>query len=180
MIHERFLHIDGNRRRRPLGVDLLLSTRPKQWIKNGFVFAALVFASKLTHPLLVARSVAAFVLFSMISAAVYLINDVADRDADRRHRLERQARVWRLTARRGLLAKRDSPAPVGTVEGEDGADVGARGTQEAEPILLWPAHRVLVRQDGARLPRLQTYSPQYRPPAVAAPGVLELLLVGVA
>jgi 4-hydroxybenzoate polyprenyltransferase len=68
--------------------DLLLSARPRQWIKNGFVFAALIFASKLGQPLLVARAVAAFLLFSALSAAVYLINDVADRDADRQHPLK--------------------------------------------------------------------------------------------
>jgi 4-hydroxybenzoate polyprenyltransferase len=68
--------------------DLLISARPKQWIKNGFVFAALIFASKLGHPDLVAKAVGAFVLFSVLSAGTYLLNDVADRDADRMHPLK--------------------------------------------------------------------------------------------
>ncbi|MGH2448508.1 MAG: decaprenyl-phosphate phosphoribosyltransferase [Chloroflexota bacterium] len=71
--------------RAPLALDLLRSARPRQWIKNGFVFAALIFASKLGHADLVARSVAAFVLFSLLSGAIYLLNDVADREADRQH-----------------------------------------------------------------------------------------------
>lgn len=69
--------------------DLLVAARPKQWIKNGFVFAALVFASKLGHPDLVARTIAAFALFSLLSSASYLLNDTVDREADRQHPLKR-------------------------------------------------------------------------------------------
>ena len=68
--------------------DLLLSARPKQWIKNGFVFAALVFASKVTHVSLVAKTVTAFVLFSLLSGSIYVLNDVVDRKADRQHPLK--------------------------------------------------------------------------------------------
>lgn len=74
--------------RPPLAVDLVRSARPRQWIKNAFVFAALIFASRLGHPLLVARTVAAFIVFSTLSGAVYLLNDVADRTADRNHPLK--------------------------------------------------------------------------------------------
>jgi 4-hydroxybenzoate polyprenyltransferase len=69
--------------------DLFTSARPKQWIKNGFVFAALIFASKLGEPVLVLKAVAAFVLFSAISAGIYLLNDAGDVDADRLHPLKR-------------------------------------------------------------------------------------------
>jgi 4-hydroxybenzoate polyprenyltransferase len=71
-----------------LFLDLLATARPKQWIKNGFVFAALIFAGKLGHPDLVLRTAAAFVLFSMLSSTVYLLNDAADAEADRRHPLK--------------------------------------------------------------------------------------------
>lgn len=67
---------------------VLLSARPKQWIKNGFVFAALIFAAKTGHPLLVLRTVAAFLLFSLLSGAIYLLNDAADAGADRLHPLK--------------------------------------------------------------------------------------------
>ncbi len=89
MLHERLTQTDGSHSQsQNIIVDLLVSTRPKQWIKNGFVFAALVFASKLSHPDLVARTIVAFALFSILSATVYLVNDAADAPADRLHPLK--------------------------------------------------------------------------------------------
>lgn len=73
---------------RGLAVGLLVSMRPRQWIKNGFVFAALIFAGKLSSGMSIGRSVAAFVLFCLLSSAIYLTNDVADREADRQHPLK--------------------------------------------------------------------------------------------
>ncbi len=70
---------------RPLAVSLVLSLRPSQWTKNLFVFAALMFAQRLLDPTAVLQAVAAFLIFCALSGVVYLINDVADRDADRRH-----------------------------------------------------------------------------------------------
>jgi 4-hydroxybenzoate polyprenyltransferase len=69
-------------------LDLLATARPKQWIKNGFVFAALVFAGKLGHIDLVAKTVVGFILFSLLSSTVYLLNDAADAEADRMHPLK--------------------------------------------------------------------------------------------
>ena len=60
------------------------SLRPRQWVKNLFVFAGLVFAQKLFTPL-VLPALAAFVLFCALAGAIYLFNDVADRDKDRLH-----------------------------------------------------------------------------------------------
>ncbi len=54
-------------------------------MKNVFVFAALVFAGRLGDPTSVLRVGAAFCVFCVLSSAVYLINDVLDREADRRH-----------------------------------------------------------------------------------------------
>jgi 4-hydroxybenzoate polyprenyltransferase len=70
---------------RPLLFNLLISLRPGQWTKNLFVFAALVFAERLHDLDAVARAVAAFVVFCALSGAVYLVNDVFDREQDRRH-----------------------------------------------------------------------------------------------
>ena len=64
---------------------ILLSMRPKQWTKNLLVFAALIFSKNLLHVPDVARSVAAFVAFCLLSGAVYVINDLVDREQDRRH-----------------------------------------------------------------------------------------------
>jgi len=89
MLPEHVTEPEESRHRSPsFFTDLLVSTRPKQWIKNGFVFAALVFASKLSHVVLVARTVTAFLLFCLLSSAIYLLNDSVDREADRRHPLK--------------------------------------------------------------------------------------------
>ncbi len=61
------------------------SLRPRQWTKNGFVFAALVFDRKLTHGPSLERAIAGFLMFCLLSGAVYLLNDLIDRDADRQH-----------------------------------------------------------------------------------------------
>ena len=57
--------------------------------KNFFVFAALIFGHKLATPAVWA-ALAGFVIFCGLSGAIYLFNDVADRDKDRRHPLKRQ------------------------------------------------------------------------------------------
>jgi len=79
--------------------------RPRQWVKNLFVFAGLIFAQKLLTPL-TAVAVAAFVIFCALSGAVYLLNDVADRDQDRRHprKRERPIAAGRLSVPRALVA----------------------------------------------------------------------------
>jgi len=70
---------------RSLALNLLLSLRPAQWTKNLLVFAALIFAVKLFDPAAVARSFEAFAIFCALSGEVYLVNDIADRENDRRH-----------------------------------------------------------------------------------------------
>jgi len=65
--------------------NLLVSLRPAQWIKNLVVFAALLFGRQLFEPDAVTRSILAFLVFCALSGAVYLVNDVLDREADRRH-----------------------------------------------------------------------------------------------
>jgi len=59
--------------------------RPRQWAKNVFVFAGLVFAGKLFDHADLLRALAAFAAFSAAASAVYLINDAADRKADALH-----------------------------------------------------------------------------------------------
>lgn len=64
---------------------LLRTLRPRQWIKNIFVFAALVFDQKLTDWTLLGRTILAFILFCMISSTVYILNDLADLEKDKQH-----------------------------------------------------------------------------------------------
>lgn len=64
---------------------LLKTMRPKQWAKNGFIFAALIFDRQLFNLPAALRTLAGFVLFCMLSSAVYIINDLVDIEADRQH-----------------------------------------------------------------------------------------------
>ncbi len=68
---------------------IIRSMRLKQWTKNAFVLAAVVFDRQLDHPQAVLRSLAAFFLFCLLSSSVYLINDILDVEADRRHPTKR-------------------------------------------------------------------------------------------
>jgi 4-hydroxybenzoate polyprenyltransferase len=67
----------------------LQSLRPAQWAKNVFVLAPLVFGGLLLDPRTLLRAVLALVAFCCTSSAVYLINDIRDREEDRRHPLKR-------------------------------------------------------------------------------------------
>jgi len=73
---------------RSLVLSLLISLRPGQWTKNLVVFAGLLFGRRLFDRDAVIRAAAAFVIFCALSGVVYLVNDVADRDSDRRHPLK--------------------------------------------------------------------------------------------
>ncbi|MBI4636242.1 MAG: decaprenyl-phosphate phosphoribosyltransferase [Candidatus Rokubacteria bacterium] len=82
---------------------ILVSLRPRQWVKNLFVFAGLVFAQKLFTPL-AWTALAAFILFCALSGAIYLVNDVVDRERDRLHpeKRERPVASGRLGVGRAL------------------------------------------------------------------------------
>ena len=64
---------------------LLKTMRPRQWTKNAFIFAALVFDKQLFIVNSLLRTIGGFVLFCFISSAVYIFNDLADIEADREH-----------------------------------------------------------------------------------------------
>lgn len=65
--------------------DLLSTMRPRQWLKNGFVFIALFFDRQLDEPTSILYTIAAFVLLCLMSGAVYIMNDLADMENDRQH-----------------------------------------------------------------------------------------------
>jgi 4-hydroxybenzoate polyprenyltransferase len=64
---------------------LARSMRPRQWIKNVFIFAPLVFDEKLLRPEPLGRTVAGFLILCLLSGAVYLFNDLQDLERDRQH-----------------------------------------------------------------------------------------------
>ncbi|MHB0990092.1 MAG: decaprenyl-phosphate phosphoribosyltransferase [Burkholderiales bacterium] len=59
--------------------------RPHQWLKNGFVFTGLIFGHAWHDEYLVYRVVVAAIAFSLISSAIYVVNDMADCERDRLH-----------------------------------------------------------------------------------------------
>lgn len=69
---------------------LFKTMRPRQWTKNAFVLAALVFDRQLTNPESFARSITALLLFCLVSSVVYIFNDIADVEADRNHPQKRK------------------------------------------------------------------------------------------
>ncbi len=89
---------------------LLLGMRPHQWVKNAFVFAGIVFAERhlFTEAWALGRVMLAFLLFCLVSGAVYLMNDLADIEQDRLHPRKRNrplpsGRLSPALARAGVL-----------------------------------------------------------------------------
>jgi 4-hydroxybenzoate polyprenyltransferase len=68
---------------------LLEAMRPRQWSKNVFVLAGIVFAGRLFEVRAELRVLAVFAVFCAAASAVYLTNDVADRASDAHHPLKR-------------------------------------------------------------------------------------------
>ncbi len=64
---------------------LLKTMRPRQWPKNVFLFAALVFDKQLFLLDSFLRTLGGFALFCLVSSSVYIFNDLADIEADRQH-----------------------------------------------------------------------------------------------
>ena len=66
-------------------VEMLVSMRPRQWVKNLLVFAVPLAANQLSHRDVLVDTIRAFIAFCLISSAVYVLNDVLDVAADREH-----------------------------------------------------------------------------------------------
>jgi 4-hydroxybenzoate polyprenyltransferase len=86
--------------------DLVLSYRPKQWIKNGALFAPLLFSQNLFSSTLFWKTIDAFILFCILTGSVYVINDLKDRNEDRLHPVKKN---------RPLASGRLSPHLAGVV-----------------------------------------------------------------
>ena len=66
-------------------VGLLRLMRPKQWLKNGVLFAGVIFSQLFTIPAALLNAAAAFGVFCLLSGAVYALNDAVDAERDRTH-----------------------------------------------------------------------------------------------
>jgi 4-hydroxybenzoate polyprenyltransferase len=67
----------------------LAAVRPPQWVKNLFVFAPLLFTPAALSLLTLRHAVTCFAAFSLAASAIYVFNDIIDREADRRHPVKR-------------------------------------------------------------------------------------------
>ena len=65
--------------------DIIKIMRPKQWLKNGFVFVPAFFAGSITDVHDILASVITFLAFSLAASSVYCLNDIIDVEAARRH-----------------------------------------------------------------------------------------------
>ncbi len=66
-------------------ISLLKTTRPRQWLKNFALMAALVFSGLLYSPGMLEQTILAMIAFTMLSGGVYIFNDLADVKADKLH-----------------------------------------------------------------------------------------------
>lgn len=85
--------------------DFFLMLRPKQWLKNFFVFAALVFSRSAFQLPLLGATAAAFALFCLLGSGMYVFNDILDRERDRAHPVKccRPIAAGRISVRAALL-----------------------------------------------------------------------------
>ena len=107
---------------------LIKTMRPRQWTKNIFIFAALVFDKQLFLPSPFLRTLAGFFLFCLISSAVYIVNDLADVEAF-------------VTGHPGRVA-------VEVYEAKLPQDLVGRGSQSAARVLLDEAAQALYGWRG--------------------------------
>jgi 4-hydroxybenzoate polyprenyltransferase len=63
--------------------------RPKQWVKNTFVFAGVLFGAQLHSARFMSAAALTFVAFSLMGSSVYVLNDYLDRESDRQHPTKR-------------------------------------------------------------------------------------------
>ena len=72
---------------------IIVSMRPRQWTKNLVLFAGVVFSMHLFDLSLLEKSFYGFLIFCLMSGAVYIINDVSDRARDRVHPAKKKLSV---------------------------------------------------------------------------------------
>ena len=74
---------------KPQLLALLRALRVHQWVKNLLVFVPVMLDHKLFQPPVMVKALIAFAAFCCAASGAYVLNDLLDRDADRRHRIKR-------------------------------------------------------------------------------------------
>ncbi len=70
-------------------ISIIKLARPTQWLKNGVLLAALIFAGEITNRSKDITALFALIIFCLLSSAVYVFNDYIDRDKDRQHPIKK-------------------------------------------------------------------------------------------
>ncbi|MFW5999004.1 MAG: decaprenyl-phosphate phosphoribosyltransferase [Halanaerobiaceae bacterium] len=68
---------------------ILISMRPGQWTKNLLIFAGIIFSENFFNIPLLIDTIIGFFVFSLVSGSVYLVNDINDMEADKKHPTKR-------------------------------------------------------------------------------------------
>jgi len=92
-------------------IGLIKLIRPKQWVKNGFVFASLIFSGEMHNPDAFMHSLLAAFFFCVASSATYIVNDIYDIDHDRRHPKKSKSRPLAS----GIVSKNAALVLLGTL-----------------------------------------------------------------
>jgi decaprenyl-phosphate phosphoribosyltransferase len=82
----------GGAARRAPGRAMVRLLRPRQWVKNAFVLAPLIFSGSFTQPVAVRNAIIAVLLFCVAASAAYVFNDIIDAPADARHPVKSRTR----------------------------------------------------------------------------------------
>lgn len=69
---------------------ILESLRPRQWTKNLFIFAGLLFSQNILNSPLLLKAILAFIIFCFLSGSMYILNDILDLEQDKRHKAKSQ------------------------------------------------------------------------------------------
>ena len=77
----------------PRPADLLRLMRPKHYIKNLLIFVSITFDRNLFNPPVLLQALMGFAAFCLLTSAVYVLNDIRDAEADRRHAVKRNRPV---------------------------------------------------------------------------------------
>lgn len=112
--------------------------RPKQWVKNFFVLAPLLFSGKLLEGPAILAGATAFLAFCLAASSVYVLNDVVDREADRNHPSKRNRPIASGAIRSGQALAVGAAMAVGAV-----ALASSRGLELAGIVLGYLVLNVL-------------------------------------
>jgi 4-hydroxybenzoate polyprenyltransferase len=85
---------------------MIRAMRPHHWLKNGLVFIPILLSHEVFDPAPLWHGLVAFVAFSLLASAIYLLNDIKDVEADRRHptKCKRPLAAGEITAAQAYAA----------------------------------------------------------------------------